>query len=58
MIRRGAYVMYKCGAAVIALEGDVGGAQAKLFDSYNKTGVQILHKQCCTPMAKYADVCA
>ena len=52
VIRRGAQAIYKGGGAVISLVRDVGGAQAKLSASNNKTTVQILHKQCSTPMAK------
>jgi len=59
VIRRGAQAIRKRGVAVIPLGGDVGGSQAKLSTSNNKTTtsnkkttVQILHKQCSTPMAK------
>ena len=55
---RGAQAMYKRGGAVTSLGGDVVGAQAKLSASNNKTADQILHKQCSTPMANQADVCA
>ena len=37
VVRRGAQAMYKRGGAVIPLGGDVGGAQAKLPASNNKT---------------------
>ena len=53
MIRRGAQAMYKRGAAVTPLGRNGGGAQAKLYASHNKTIVQILHKQCSTPMSMY-----
>ena len=46
------------GAAVTPLGGDVGGAQAKVPASKQQKTVQILHKQCSTPMANQADVCA